>query len=696
MVRPTSPTSIERTEPPPTRKAFLSNQVSAGVDAHLATALAAHLDPSHASHDHAVRHPSPILALSPPLSPPSVPSHSKPYPRPLLANVAPGGVSASTSSHAARHSDLSRPAWSSNAPATLAPSLPTTTNSSGSQPSPSASVESLRSLLIRSDSDLTRRASQLLVRPPWYGPTSRASSEPSTTLAPLPDTEHTPLITRSSQSVPTRQEQDQQQQQSDDAKGDMNALRWGHWWWPFSVVGPSAPTPITSTATLKPDLESEEQRQQQQTRSFLSYFAGRPAVDEIAQQHLSQKRADDLERDMLDLAPDELATVARSVGISGRARRIYREADEDSPKGATTPASQGPDRPRSFISNALDGHASLLSSFSISNPFGPRATRTFSTSSFASDAQTRRKMRHDEDEDNIEPMLNQEDQEAVDDSHMDIYTVLKESYRCPEHPIVFCHGLFGFDMLGPTSIKPLRFSYWVGVKEALEGLGVEVMIAKVPASDSIEERAKVLCLCIEERFPGKQVNLIGHSMGGLDGRFLITHLRPTSFSVRSLTTISSPHRGSSFADFMLEDVIGQQHLPKLLSLVETVGIPGGGRAFEDLTVSKMARFNEQTPDREDVAYYSYGAEFVPTWTNVFRVPYGILLEKEGPNDGLVSVRSAKWGNYQATLNNVNHLDLIGWVGKVRYGWAEWLGRPIKFKPVSFFCAVAEMLAEEGH
>lgn len=34
----------------------------------------------------------------------------------------------------------------------------------------------------------------------------------------------------------------------------------------------------------------------------------------------------------------------------------------------------------------------------------------------------------------------------------------------------------------------------------------------------------------------------------------------------------------------------------------------------------------------------------------------------GPNDGLVSVESAKWGTYERTLENVNHLDLIGWIG----------------------------------
>lgn len=39
-------------------------------------------------------------------------------------------------------------------------------------------------------------------------------------------------------------------------------------------------------------------------------------------------------------------------------------------------------------------------------------------------------------------------------------------------------------MIGPASIKPLQFSYWVGVKEALEAAGVEVLIGRVPASAS--------------------------------------------------------------------------------------------------------------------------------------------------------------------------------------------------------------------
>lgn len=225
----------------------------------------------------------------------------------------------------------------------------------------------------------------------------------------------------------------------------------------------------------------------------------------------------------------------------------------------------------------------------------------------------------------------------------------------------------------------------------------------------------MLCELIENTFPGREINLIGHSMGGLDGRFLISRLQPTTFKVRSLTTISTPHRGSTFADFLLEDVLGAQRIPALLSIMSTLGVPGGGRAFDNLTTTNMAKFNDETPDKEGVRYFSYGAQFEAGWSNPFRVPWGIIAEREGesrapstatqvpalmyrvsgPNDGLVSVESSKWGEYIATLDNVNHLDLIGWEGPLRYKWAEWTGKPIKFKAISFYCAIAEMLAHEG-
>ena len=50
------------------------------------------------------------------------------------------------------------------------------------------------------------------------------------------------------------------------------------------------------------------------------------------------------------------------------------------------------------------------------------------------------------------------------------------------------------------------------------------------------------------RWTSEPVNLIAHSMGGLDARYLISRLGMAD-QVRSLTTISTPHRGSFMADW---------------------------------------------------------------------------------------------------------------------------------------------------
>lgn len=42
---------------------------------------------------------------------------------------------------------------------------------------------------------------------------------------------------------------------------------------------------------------------------------------------------------------------------------------------------------------------------------------------------------------------------------------------------------------------------------------------------------------------------MAHSMGGLDCRHLITHVRPTEYVPLSLTSISTPHHGSPFMDW---------------------------------------------------------------------------------------------------------------------------------------------------
>jgi len=183
-------------------------------------------------------------------------------------------------------------------------------------------------------------------------------------------------------------------------------------------------------------------------------------------------------------------------------------------------------------------------------------------------------------------------------------------------------------------------------------------------------------------------------MGGIDCRYLTTHLTQRKFSVLSVTTIASPHRGSSFADHFLE-TLGRERMPSFLQFLDLLPNGGGdGKAFECLTIESMRKFNESVPDVPGVKYFSWGAIYNPGFVDTWKWPHSIVLEKEGPNDGLVSVESAKWGKYLGTLQDVNHLDLVGWINTARYKWASMLGKEIKFRPATFYLGIADLLAKE--
>lgn len=99
-------------------------------------------------------------------------------------------------------------------------------------------------------------------------------------------------------------------------------------------------------------------------------------------------------------------------------------------------------------------------------------------------------------------------------------------------------GLFGFDKIGPDALPRLQLRYWRGIADVLKEKGSQVYIARVPSTGNIEERARQLDRYLQQHLPDRDVNLVAHSMGGLDSRYLITHLRNSSYTVRSLTTIS--------------------------------------------------------------------------------------------------------------------------------------------------------------
>jgi triacylglycerol lipase len=241
---------------------------------------------------------------------------------------------------------------------------------------------------------------------------------------------------------------------------------------------------------------------------------------------------------------------------------------------------------------------------------------------------------------------------------------------------VLAHGLLGFAELKLAGPYLPSISYWRGIKEALSANRVQVITASVPPSGSIAARAAKLAQDIKAQAQGQSVNIVAHSMGGLDARHMISRLQPAGVSVTSLVTIATPHHGSPFADYLI-DGIGPLHLPRLYDLWErTTGWEPS--AFAQLTTRYMVdEFNPTTPDHPTVRYFSYGAmvKDKPPLLSPFRHSHRVIEACEGPNDGLVSVESSKWGIYKGTLLGVNHLDLINWSNRLRFTVQQWMGRP---------------------
>lgn len=146
---------------------------------------------------------------------------------------------------------------------------------------------------------------------------------------------------------------------------------------------------------------------------------------------------------------------------------------------------------------------------------------------------------------------------------------LFNNIRKPRNVIVLCHGLYGFDFRGP--FWGLEIHYWAAVLDILrKKIGADVIVRGVPGTGSIAQRAKALheFLCSDEAgIRGANVNFVGHSMGGLDARYLVSHLRPKpeEYTPVSVTSISTPHKGSPFMDWCNANVgIGNEYVEECI------------------------------------------------------------------------------------------------------------------------------------
>lgn len=250
-------------------------------------------------------------------------------------------------------------------------------------------------------------------------------------------------------------------------------------------------------------------------------------------------------------------------------------------------------------------------------------------------------------------------------------------------PIVLAHGMARPDYLIDSIFKTLnlslydfslvsdRFHYFKGIASHLKKAGFEVYHTSVSFAADVATRARDLKKEIEkilEKSGHKKVHIIGHSMGGLDARYMIVNEKMDK-KVVSLTTIGTPHWGTSVADVVLE-----QGMDKFIGIFRKVINLEGIRSVTTAFCKEFNNYAEPCEAANKVyyqIYYSsqkYESVFLP-----FQISWQIVNEREGPNDGLVSIQSQKW---RAKLNGRNgncknvpqhefpipadHMDQMGW------------------------------------
>ena len=243
-------------------------------------------------------------------------------------------------------------------------------------------------------------------------------------------------------------------------------------------------------------------------------------------------------------------------------------------------------------------------------------------------------------------------------------------------PIVLAHGVCRFDRLWNETLKTDNnddpkldnLHYFKGVRTALQQRGFSVYHAKVSWAADVDTRAKDLkrnILEILAETKAEKVNIIAHSMGGLDARHMLFAARTESKiheHVASLTTISTPHKGSPFADW------GIKNLPLVIPVAQKLGLDLN--AIYDLTTTECKKFN-MLP--EVVAFEKECESIVKLQTyagtqkfwgvfDALKLSYYIIEKEEGENDGLVSVQSAKWKDeyFMGVIKDTDHLNELGW------------------------------------
>jgi len=200
--------------------------------------------------------------------------------------------------------------------------------------------------------------------------------------------------------------------------------------------------------------------------------------------------------------------------------------------------------------------------------------------------------------------------------------------------------------------------------------GLPVFFGNTDSWGSCESNAKILKENIEKilsETKAEKVNIIAHSKGGIDSRFMIWKYN-LGGKIASLTTISTPHHGSELADLLFQkDIIHTKIARKALDIF--------GKLYGDvnpdmynvnyqLTTGRMKEFNENIIMDKNVYCQSLYTTMKNSFDDLmFSYSHKYLKKTIGENDGMVCEYSAEWINTRKMAYGVSHAEILDYKKK---------------------------------
>jgi triacylglycerol lipase len=236
--------------------------------------------------------------------------------------------------------------------------------------------------------------------------------------------------------------------------------------------------------------------------------------------------------------------------------------------------------------------------------------------------------------------------------------------------IILVHGILGFR-------EKFGIEYFRGVVEHLTEKGHKVIAPILDPTRGIEYRGGQLrdqinaALASGTIDQSQKTHIVAHSMGGLDSRWMLSPVNPKRIQapIRSLTTISTPHQGSPIADLIdaPEELSPFGQLPfgphpnLLQPALDALGISLDG--LRNLTTGYCKQFSAAYTNSPAVAYFSVAGTgrigFLETCAPFVLFHKYISALTGEANDGLVTVASAKWGQFDPNTWPADHADEVG-------------------------------------